>query len=89
MACCGGKKKLEKKIEEIVIGWKNYIFPSDKIEQIAKLRVPICATCIHKEYIFKKSRRVPYCELCKCPIHAKVRNPDSVCPADPPKWKRS
>ena len=86
MGCCKDKKPLNKKLEEIYIGWKNYVFPSEKVELIAKLRAPICVTCIHKVYDLKKMKRIPQCELCGCPVHAKIRNPESECPADPPKW---
>jgi hypothetical protein len=60
-------------IEEIVSGWKNYIFKFPEMEGIAKERLGICLSC-------EKLRKNRTCSLCGCFIPAKVRSPKSKCP---------
>lgn len=64
------------KLEEILNGWKNYIFPNKKVEELAKKRISIC---LNKQICKKLSNR-NYCGICNCYMPAKVRNPKSKCP---------
>lgn len=62
---------------EIVQGWKNYVFPDKVVEKKAKERLKICLGCskISKRY---------FCKICRCYMPAKVRSPKSNCPIN--KW---
>ena len=68
------------KLSEIYEGWKNYIFQTPEIEELAKERIEICAVC---EYF--SSFHV--CIKCGCPSMGKARSPESKCPLG--KWKDS
>jgi len=59
--------------EEIVTGWKNYIFKFPEMESIAKDRLKICLSC-------DQLRSNNTCKSCGCYIPAKVRSPKSKCP---------
>lgn len=60
----------------IIEGWGNYIFPNKEVENLAKVRALICATC--------KSNKLNVCTECLCPIPAKTRSTQEKCD----KWKR-
>ena len=60
---------------EIYEGWKNLIFSSPEIEELAKKRIEICVSNKCKQF---KTRRKS-CGKCGCYMPAKVRNPDSKC----------
>lgn len=64
--------------DEIVDGWKNYIFPNPTAEAIAKTRLVHCLTCTWRNI---KSNR---CKLCHCPIEKAVRSMPKKCPLG--KW---
>jgi len=78
-------------IKEILTGWKNYLDKSEVTESIAHRRAAICATCLHakqgKLLAFIKDTLIEiqgtYCNICKCPLSAKVRSTD-ICPKN--KW---
>lgn len=59
-------------LEEIISGWKNYIFPNEEIEETAKKRIKICLDC---PYL----RKNKVCSLCGCYMPAKVRSTKSKC----------
>ena len=70
-------------VNSIISGWFNYALDelgllNEKTKQLAESRLKICETCEHR-----KSNR---CGICGCFIIAKVRDPNSVCPNNPPKW---
>ena len=65
-------------LNEIIIGWKNYIFPNKEVEKIATNRMITCLDC---EKFKIKERK---CGICGCFMPAKVRNVDSTCPLN--KW---
>ncbi|MES2484554.1 MAG: hypothetical protein V4581_01200 [Bacteroidota bacterium] len=75
------------KINKILSGWKNYLEKSNVTEALATQRAALCAACSHakqgKLLAFVKDNlteiRGAYCNLCKCPLSAKVRSTD-VCP---------
>lgn len=79
-------------IKNILSGWKNYLDKTDVTENVAKERATHCATCPHakqgKLLAFVKDHLTEvegaYCNLCKCPLSAKVRSTD-ICPIN--KWK--
>ena len=78
-------------IKEILTGWKNYLDKSDVTETLALQRSVICAACPHakqgKLLVFIKDKvteiQGAYCNICKCPLSAKVRSND-ICPKN--KW---
>lgn len=73
-----GKRALD--IKSILEGWKNYIFPNEEVEEIAKHRLLVCSKCPHR--INSK------CGECGCPLETKARavNQRNKCPKD--KWLR-
>lgn len=76
------------KLKNIVDGWKNYSFPSDQVEAVAKERASICSTCVnavHSEFVdfldFKAvEMKGMVCDKCKCPITKAVRAMNYSCP---------
>jgi hypothetical protein len=60
-------------LEEIIAGWKNYVFPNKQVEELAKKRIKICLDC-------KKLNQRHFCTICHCYMPAKVRSPKSTCP---------
>lgn len=60
-------------INEIIAGWRNYVFPNEDVEKEAIRRMKICLDCT------KLSER-NYCKICRCYMPAKVRSPKSNCP---------
>jgi 16S rRNA C967 or C1407 C5-methylase (RsmB/RsmF family) len=78
-------------IFEILSGWKNYLSKSDVAETVAHQRAIICSACPHvkqgKLLAFIKDSLTEiegaYCNICKCPLSAKVRSID-ICPQN--KW---
>lgn len=60
------------RLEQIAAGWRYTLFPDWKIEQLASERALVCGACEHNT----GSR----CGLCGCPLQAKTRSPNSVCP---------
>ena len=83
---CGGNKK--GRLQRIVEGWKNYIFPNKEVETIAKVRALRCATCdFNKDMLDSalpdilkpKDVTISVCTKCYCPIAQKTRSMDSEC----------
>jgi len=78
-------------LKEIINGWKNYLDKSDVTEVKAKYRAIICAGCPHARqgkiltFINDSLKEIEgaYCNICKCPLSAKVRSND-ICPQH--KW---
>ncbi len=82
--CGNGKGKLQRIIE----GWKNYIFPDPQIELKAKYRALRCASCDFNRDILDNEitgflkplgLMIPVCTKCWCPIEAKTRSMDAEC----------
>jgi hypothetical protein len=65
------------KLEEIITGWKNYVFPNKEVEELAKERIKICLNC-------SKLTDRNFCSICHCYMPAKVRSYRSSCPIK--KW---
>ena len=78
-------------IKNILSGWKNFIDKTEVTETVAKERAAYCAVCPHARHgkllaFIKDSLKEvegSYCNLCKCPLSAKVRSTD-ICPDN--KW---
>lgn len=78
-------------IKSIVTGWKNYIDKSEVVEETAQERAKICAACPHAKqgklltFVKDSLKEVEgaYCDLCGCPLSAKIRSKD-ICPTS--KW---
>jgi len=79
-------------LKEIISGWANYIFKSAKGEAVAIERAKICANCNHAkrmnvlEFLHDDVKQIEAlaCDLCECPLSAKIRSLDSKC--DLGKW---
>lgn len=78
-------------VKNILTGWKNFLSKSEVSETRATQRANICAACPHalqgRLLTFIKDRLTEiegtYCNICKCPLSAKVRSNDT-CPEN--KW---
>jgi hypothetical protein len=84
-----------KKLARIYDGWKNFIFLSPTIEELAKVRANICAACPYAVYSFwtqaigdnLQEIKGLKCDKCNCPISAKVRSVKEECGDQKnPKW---
>jgi hypothetical protein len=78
-------------VKNILSGWKNFLTKSDVSENLAKKRAKSCAACPQARQgmllAFIKDRLTEiegaYCNICNCPLSAKVRSNDT-CPLK--KW---
>ena len=74
-------------ISNILNGWQNFIAKSEVSEKLAKERAAECAKCTHAKNgkllaLIKddlKEIEGCYCDLCKCPLSAKVRSKNENC----------
>lgn len=79
-------------IKNILNGWQNFISRSEVTEQLAEKRAEICAFCPQlKEgkvlaFIKDDLKEIQghYCNICKCPISAKIRSELETCELN--KW---
>ena len=82
-------------LKEIADGHKNFHFPSKAIEELANVRAEICAGCQHAnpkhpfKHFIPEEKRIKKikglgCDLCHCPLSAKIRSVMSECPEG--KW---
>ena len=84
------KDKSKLNYKAIASGWKNYIFKSPTIEELAKTRAKICSECPHFSDKHPMKRIMPdksikkiegvACSLCGCPLSAKLRQVLESCP---------
>lgn len=78
-------------LNQILSGWKNFLDKSDVVEEVAKSRAAICADCPHAKqgkllaFVKDSLKEIEgaYCNLCSCPLSAKIRSND-ICPEN--KW---
>ena len=75
-------------ISNILDGWQNYLEKSEVTESLAEHRAVNCLVCPY----FKKGKLLAfikddlkeiegcYCDLCKCPLSAKIRSKNETCP---------
>ena len=78
------------KLSNIIAGWTNLAFPSVEVEQLARKRAEVCASCpfsqyvggIHTVVVDNKTQNIRgmKCLKCGCPLSAKVRSPHDSCP---------
>jgi hypothetical protein len=74
-------------ISNILNGWQNFIAKSEVSEKLAKERAAECAKCPHAKegkllaFIKDDLKEIEgyYCDLCKCPLSAKVRSQNENC----------
>lgn len=64
-------KACKSKLQRIVDGWANLIFPTPETEATAKERAKLCASCSKNKF--------NVCILCGCPLSAKTRSPEEKC----------
>lgn len=62
--------------KRIIEGWKNHL--TGKIPGFSELRYKTCMECEHKTTIVGGY----ICGVCKCPLKAKTKVADEVCPAN-------
>ncbi len=87
MSCipCQAAKALLAKSGNIVEGYSNLIFKDEEIEKMAKARYEVCLACSNKKPLIVINMIQHYvCSKCKstikCPLDAKIRAVDEVCP---------
>ena len=68
------------KIKEIINGWQNVFITDEVIESMAEKRLKVCNECTFKNKIIG----IEICGKCHCPIVAKIRSIESICPEN--KW---
>ena len=66
------------KVDEILDGIKNYVFPTEESEIKANKRAEVCGECEHN--IDNK------CSLCGCFLTLKVRSTKTDCPDN--RWEK-
>lgn len=84
------KYKPDIKLQHIINGWANLVFPNPEVEVLAKERAVICANCplaemvggIHTIVVDNRTVEVRglKCTSCGCPISAKIREVNEYCP---------
>ena len=68
------------KLKNIYKGYKNLVFENPEIEQQYSNKVIICNECEHiKLFKIVDNVKIYYCNICKCPLSAKLRSNDN-CP---------
>lgn len=80
------------KLQDILNGWENFIDKSEVTEALAKQRAEHCLKCdelkkggllsLIKDDIVEIQGY--YCNICKCPLSAKLRSVNKKCPLN--KW---
>jgi len=71
------EKNLEQ-LKNILDGWKNVFISDEEVEALALEREKVCLQCPHKKKLI--------CELCHCPLKAKLRAVHAECPDG--RWAR-
>jgi hypothetical protein len=79
-------------ISNILNGWQNFLNKSEVSESLAKERAEKCNDCEHAKhgtitaFINDDLKEIQgsYCNLCKCPLSAKIRSKNEICPIQ--KW---
>ena len=78
---------MSSQIFNILNGWRNFMDKSEVTEQIALQRARKCVNCPHNKkgvltaFIKDSIKEVEgnYCDLCKCPLSAKIRSINEKC----------
>lgn len=81
-------------LKNIIDGWTNLVLPNEVTEELALKRANICATCpfaqmsggVYTIVVDNKTKNIRgmSCGKCGCPLSAKVRSTEDVCPLG--KW---
>ena len=79
-------------LKAVVSGWKNYLQRTDVSDSVAMFRATICSGCEHMKHgavlawIADDLKEIQgnYCDLCKCPLSAKIRQSVDKCKIN--KW---
>lgn len=71
------------KVIEIIVAWFNLIFNRRRL--IAKERYNVCKTCPYRDKVDLLGG-IEICNLCGCPLLAKIRSNVNSC--DAKKWSR-
>jgi hypothetical protein len=74
-------------ISNILNGWQNFLSKSEVSESLAKQRAQICLNCPYNKegkvlaFIKDDLKEIEshYCDLCKCPLSAKLRSENEKC----------
>lgn len=80
------------KLANIINGWHNFISQTEVTERLASDRAMECIGCPHAKkgvltaFIKDDFKEIEgyYCDLCKCPLSAKIRSVNEKC--DIGKW---
>ena len=80
------------KLSNILNGWHNFLSKSEVSERLASNRAMECIGCSHAKkgmltvFIKDDLEEIQgyYCDLCKCPLSAKIRSINEKCDID--KW---
>ena len=83
MSCipCQAAKALLNQGNNIIQGYTNLVFRNEEVEKVAAARYEVCLACPHKKPLIIINQVQHYiCTKCTCPLDAKVRAPDEVCP---------
>jgi len=80
------------KLSNILNGWHNFLSKSEVSERLASNRAMECIGCPHAKkgmlpvFIKDDLEEIQgyYCDLCKCPLSAKIRSINEKCDID--KW---
>jgi hypothetical protein len=75
-------------VNKILKGWKNFIVKSEVTEELAVQRALNCVDCVELKkggllsFINDDLKEIQghYCNICKCPLSAKLRSKDEKCP---------
>ena len=75
-------------ISNILDGWRNFMDKTEVKEKLALQRAKKCLNCTHNKkgiltaFIKDSIKEVEgnYCNLCKCPLSAKIRSINEKCP---------
>lgn len=78
------------KISNILNGWQNFIDKSEVSEKLAKDRAEYCSVCPKAKkgmltaFINDSLTEIKgmYCDVCMCPLSAKIRSIDEKCPLE-------
>jgi hypothetical protein len=71
------------KARNIAVGYKN--LAQGKINALVVHRMRACMKCDKLQFFIRgKTKRIPYCKICKCYIPAKARVEEERCPEK--KW---
>jgi len=77
------------KISQIIEGWKNNLFPAEKIKEVidsvSEKRISICNLCEFHSKHHLSIRPDAHCTNCGCTLSAKTKCLSCECPIE--KWK--